>query len=278
MNIFKTYHPLVIFIYFTSIIIFSVICMHPIYIVISFIFSSIYLISLNGRFIKYVIPLILTISVFYPAYNHEGLTTLTYLPDNNPLTMESVVYGVALAFSLTATLMWFLCSIKVLTSDKLMCIFATLHPSISLMTSITLQFVPRFTYHMKKTFYAHRGIGLDGEKVNIFKKIKLWMSVFSITVTWAAENCINISDSMKSRGYGFFKRSSFSLYRYKKTDILATVTVILLIIHIVVTPTNFQYFPHISFNSVKISHIIIYSVFCSFPLLVEISEKIKKWV
>ena len=30
-----------------------------------------------------------------PAFNHEGATLLTYLPSGNPLTLESILYGLA---------------------------------------------------------------------------------------------------------------------------------------------------------------------------------------
>ena len=275
MNIFKTYHPFVNFIYFMSVIIFSVICTHPAYIAISFVFASLYMIFLKGKFIKYAVPIILVISVFYPAVNHEGITILAYLPDDNPLTMESIIYGVALAFSTTSALLWFFCCTKVLTTDKLMCIFGTFRPCASLIFSITLRFVPRFTEHMRISFKAHNGIGKGIKSSNVFNRIKLWISVFSATVTWAAENSIDISDSMQSRGYGVAKRSSFSLYRYKKTDMFATANVILLILYIVITPTNFQYFPYTNFNSIKITNIIVYSFYCSFPFLIEIPYKIK---
>ena len=36
-------------------------------------------------------------AVVNPAFVHQGVTILTYLPSGNPLTLESILYGLAAA-------------------------------------------------------------------------------------------------------------------------------------------------------------------------------------
>lgn len=42
--------------------------------------------------------------------------------------------------------------------------------------------------------------------------------MLSILVTWALENAIETSDSMRSRGYGLHGRTAFSIYRLTRRD------------------------------------------------------------
>lgn len=42
--------------------------------------------------------------------------------------------------------------------------------------------------------------------------------MLSILVTWALENAIETSDSMRSRGYGLKGRTAFSIYKFTKKD------------------------------------------------------------
>ena len=42
--------------------------------------------------------------------------------------------------------------------------------------------------------------------------------MLSILVTWALENAIETSESMRSRGYGLKGRTAFSIYKFTKKD------------------------------------------------------------
>ena len=44
------------------------------------------------------------------------------------------------------------------------------------------------------------------------------MTVIGVLTSWALEGSITTSDSMRSRGYGTSKRTSFTVYRMTKTD------------------------------------------------------------
>ena len=96
MNEFAKYHPLINFIYFTAVIVFSMIFVHPICLVTSLLCSVIYSIILNGKkalkFIAMLLPLMLISALINPAFNHEGVTVIEYLPSGNPLTLESILY------------------------------------------------------------------------------------------------------------------------------------------------------------------------------------------
>ena len=48
-----------------------------------------------------------------------GVTILRYMGDN-PLTLESILYGVAIAVMFGSVILWFSCVHVIMTSDKLM--------------------------------------------------------------------------------------------------------------------------------------------------------------
>ena len=79
-----------------------------------------------------------------PAFNHEGATILTYLPSGNPLTMESMFYGVAAAVMLASVVLWFSSYNEVMTSDKFVYLFGRIIPALSLVLSMALRFIPKF--------------------------------------------------------------------------------------------------------------------------------------
>ena len=73
-----------------------------------------------------------------PAFNHEGATILTYLPSGNPLTLESMLYGVAAAVMLASVVLWFSSYNEVMTSDKFVYLFGRVIPALSLVLSMAL--------------------------------------------------------------------------------------------------------------------------------------------
>ena len=98
--------------------------MNPICLAASFAGALCYYIRLRGakalRFcIRGVLPIMLLAALVNPAFNHEGATILCYLPGGNPLTLESILYGLAAAVLLSASILWFGCYSEINTSDKL---------------------------------------------------------------------------------------------------------------------------------------------------------------
>ena len=148
-NIFSTYHPLVNFLYFIFIFFFSMVFMHPVCLAISLIGAFIYSVSLKGqRAVKFnvafILPTMLVTALINPVFNHEGATVLTYLHTGNPLTLESIIYGIAAATMLAAVICWFTCYNEVMTSDKFVYLFGRIIPALSLILSMSLRFVPKF--------------------------------------------------------------------------------------------------------------------------------------
>lgn len=220
---FSAYHPVVNFLYFGLVIAFSMFLMHPASLLISLASALAYAIYLNGRravrfSLLYLLPMLVMAAVLNPAFNHEGATILTYLPSGNPLTLESMAYGVAAAVMLAAVVTWFTCYTEVMTSDKFVYLFGRVIPALSLVLSMALRFVPRFKSQLHVVSEAQRCIGRSAQDGSLLRRFRNAVTILSILVTWALENAIETADSMKSRGYGLPGRTAFSLYRFDSRD------------------------------------------------------------
>jgi energy-coupling factor transport system permease protein len=214
-----------------------------------------------------------------PAFNHQGGTILTYLPSGNPLTLESIVYGVAAAAMLVTVISWFSCFNQVMTSDKFVYLFGRIIPALSLILAMALRFAPRFTAQIKVISNAQKCIGRDVSSGNLLQKAKHGIKILSILVTWALENAIETADSMKSRGYGLPGRTAFSIYRFDRRDLCALVFVLACGATVIAGSAGgayyFRYFPTVKY-SVNIPMYAVFFALNIFPISINIYED-KKW-
>lgn len=220
---FSRCHPAVNFLFFTLVLVFSMIFRHPVSLAVSLVCACAYATLLGGRSalrfqLRWMLPLMLLAAVVNPAFNHYGVTILAYFPNGNPLTLESILYGLAAAAMLAAVLMWFYCYNAVVTSDKFVYLFGRLIPALSLVLSMALRFVPRFKQQFGVVADAQRCLGRDVSSGKLFARLKTAIKIFSIVITWALENAITTADSMRSRGYGEPGRTAFSIYHFDARD------------------------------------------------------------
>ena len=156
--------------------------------------------------------------VINPLFSHEGATMLFYLKDGNPVTLESILYGVGSGIMLACVVSWFSVFHAVMTSDKFMYLFGKVIPAFSLLLSMSLRFVPRFTGQIKKVAQAQQCIGRNVNNGKVWVTGAHGLKILSVTTTWALENSVETADSMMSRAYGLRGRTNFSIYRFDRRD------------------------------------------------------------
>lgn len=222
-NAFASYHPLVNLSYFLLVMAVTVLVMHPVYLVISLLGAVLYGCTIDGaksmRFTLFAaVPMMVFVVVLNPLFHHGGVTVLGYLPSGNPLTLESILYGLGAGVLMAAMAVWFRCYSAVMTADKFVYLFGSAAPAISLILSMTLRFVPMFYRQFQQIRETQRGIGRDLTDGSLLERIRHGITILSILLTWALEHAIETADSMKSRGYGLPGRTAFSIYRFEKRD------------------------------------------------------------
>lgn len=282
---FSSYHPIVSFLYFTIIIIVSMIFMHPVFVVISLITSIIYSFILNKNKAKQLtlfgIFMAITICIANGLFVHRGVTVLFFFR-GNPITLESILYGALSGFMMMSVIMWFSCYNEIITSDKFLYIFGKILPSIALIISMTLRLIPKLVSQGKIIAQSQKTVGLDYSEGSIMLKIKSYMRILSILVTWALEDAVQTADSMKARGYGVDKRSNFSIFIFIKRDLNMLVFIIIVTIFLIIGYSkglaSLMFYPSIESINFDITSIIIYISFALIsilPIFLEIKEEMR---
>ena len=285
---FAKYHPLVNFLYFTLVIGFSMVLTHPIAQGISLGCAIIYAVQTEGKkavlfTLKWCLPIMLLTAFMNPAFSHEGVTILLYLPTGNPLTLESILYGISAGTMLATVMLWFTNFSRVITSDKFIYLFGRIIPAMSLVLSMTLRFIPKFKAQMEATVDAQKSIGRDISQGSLWHRTKIAVTVLSIMITWSLENAIETADSMKSRGYGLKGRTAFSIYRFDDRDQMAILFLgfcgFFLFTGNLIDAFGFLYFPrlrYVGINTVTMSFEFVYFALCIMPVVLNRAEE-RQW-
>lgn len=283
---FTSFHPIVNFLYFLVVIVSSMFFMHPVFLGISLLCGIAYSIRLNGmkavKFnILYMLPILLLFAVMNPVFNHAGTTIIVYVNDN-PITVESIVYGFASATMFVSVIIWFSCYNAVMTSDKFIYLFGRVIPALSLVLSMVLRLVPKLKAQIRVISNAQKCVGRDVSNGNMLQRARNGLKIISILTTWALENAIETADSMKSRGYGLKGRTSFSNFRFDSRDGIALIWIvalsIVLLFGAIIGENNIVYFPAIIMKPISGFSFLVYSAYgglCLLPLIFNLLEDIK---
>ncbi len=282
---FSKLHPAVNLLFFIGAIAFGVLLQHPVYLLAGIFASGVYYLFLNGRKgmknMLMMIPLFIFVTLFNPIVNTRGVTVLfTYL--DRPYTLEALIYGVAVAATFVLMLLWFGCYGKVLTGDKFTCLFGNLAPSLSLLLVMVFRMIPNLLQKIKQIIGVRNSIGKGTENSSFRDKLNSGMTVIGVLTSWALEGSITTSDSMRSRGYGTAKRTSFMIYRMTAADWISIAVMFVLIGIVVFFAVNggmsAEFLPERSIapiNGKNIIGFIAYLGYLLIPTIMNIREVIQ---
>ena len=282
---FSSYHPIINFVFFAFVILTTIFVLHPVLLAISLISGVTYSIYLYGKkAVKLnliaLLPMMIIAAIFNPLFNHAGMTILFYFRDN-PITLESIYYGIAAAIMIGSVIVWFACYNAIMTSDKFVYLFGRIIPVLSLIFSMTMRFIPKYTHQAKLVAEAQRSIGKSPTSGKLIERLKSGAMIFSVMITWALENGVETADSMKSRGYGLKGRTAYSNYRFDARDRSLCIALVVLMLAILLAFTfkilSVQYFPQFEMNSLGALQIVLYifhAAVCFLPLVLNIIEDI----
>ena len=207
-------HPAVNFLWAALVITGAMVLHHPASLAAALVCSLLWAVKLGGkqsaRFaLRAMLPLLLITAALNPLFTHQGATILWYFPSGNPLTLESILYGISSGVVLVTVIFWFSGLTKVLTSDKFMILFGRAVPALSLVLSMSMGMVPRFRRRLRQVVRGQKAIGRDPAEGTLLQRARKSMTVLSILITWALEDAIHTADSMRGRGYGLPGRTAY---------------------------------------------------------------------
>ena len=279
---FSKCHPAVNFLFFAGAIGSSAFIQHPIFLLVGIFAGAIYYLLLNGRrgwkMILGFIPLFLLLTAINPLFNTYGETPLCYL-FGRPYTLEALRYGAALSGVFVSMLLWFGCYNKVLTSDKFTSLFGNLVPAISLLLVMVFRMVPNLMRKAAQFAAARKSIG-KGAAENAATKEKLsdGMTVLGALTSWALEGSVITGDSMRSRGYGTARRSSFMIYRMGVADWVLLILIVSLLALMIIAACLGQmtatFMPEFDIASISWG-IIPYTLYLLIPIVLHTKEAIQ---
>lgn len=282
---FSRYHPIANFAYFAAAIAFSMVYMHPLFLIISNLAALSYLIYLNGKkafgyLFKFVAPTAALAVLVNFLFNHRGGTILFYMYGGNPATLESLIYGISAAAMFASVLLWFACLNRVFTTDKFIYLFGRIIPSLSLILSMILRFVPLFKRRYTQVSEAQKGLysKTDSGKRG---KARRAFNTLSIMLTWSLENAVGVADSMRARGYGLRGRTAFTTFRMYFRDTLSVVATMcasaLLITLGVFGAVSVEFYPRFEYSESIFTALggILYAVLCLTPLAINLTGDLR---
>ena len=215
-------HPLLNFAYFAFVIGVTMFSMHPVFLAASFVMAWVYSIVLQGksavRFNLFtLVPLIVVMTLINTLNVHNGVTVLFYLNDNR-ITLEAILFGLASSVMLTSVIIWFRCFGIIVTADKLIYLFGRVAPVIALTLSMIMRYIPLLKSRFHEISMGQRCMGRVPKGRNLLKRIRLYGKELSILIAWSLEASIESADSMEARGYGLHGRTSFHLFRFSSGE------------------------------------------------------------
>ena len=282
---FSDCHPIVNFIFYIGAITMGMCFWHPLFLLCSLILSVSYYFIIKRNFIrqlKWMLIFFLLISFGNPIFNHLGETVLFTYFGGQPYTLEALFYGFAMASMFLIIIIWFSTYNEVMTSDKFLYCFGGLAPSVSMILTMVLRLVPSFIKKTQQIAGARKCVGMSVEDGTKSEKIEHGITIVSALTSWALEGGVVMSDSMRSRGFGYGKRTSFSIYRMKKSDIHLLILMMILIFTIILCAVrggvDAVYFPRSQIadldNIWTILGVICYFIFLSIPTALHLLEEL----
>ncbi len=269
---FSRYHPAVNFLFFLLAIGFGVVLQHPAYLLAAIVCSGSYYLSLRGsrgwKLIAGTAVMFALLTLVNPLTNTDGKTVLFTL-FSRPVTGEALAYGAATASIFVIMMLWFGCYNLVMTSDKFTSLFGRLIPALSLLLVMVLRLIPNLLRRTRQIQGARGAIGKGLNAQSTGKeKLLSGTAVLSALTDWALESSIVTGDSMRSRGYGSAKRTSFQIYRMTMRDwVLLGIMGILTALVLLLGAVDASYTPEMILAPVTGTNLVGFGAYCALLLI-----------
>ena len=280
---FANLHGAVSFLYFTAVILVTVLVLHPAVTLVSLALAAANLAALEGGRglllrVRWLAPLIVLAAVFNALVSHRGVTALLTLRSGNAVTLESLVFGLVAGGMLAAAVLWFACFHAVLTSDKLLALTGRRLPALSLLFSMSLRLVPRVRRQLRLTSEARRAFCPE---TTLSARVRGGVRTLSSTVSWMLERSVVTADVMRARGHGLDGATVFRRERFGAREAGFAVCFALLcaaVLALLLTGCGTaEYYPALRFAAWDARGILFLSAWallCALPLLLNGREAI----
>lgn len=285
-NHIKDFHPLILFIYFISILVFLVTLTNPVFVVTGFgawLFYVLLLLRFKEflKVIFYSIPMILFIALINPLFYHEGNTPLLYINDT-PITLEALLYGVFTGVMILSLIYVFKAFDRCIDSHKFIYLFGRIIPTLALMITMIMRFIPYFNRKLKIITQTQATMGVSTSQGSFKSRLQSGSNILSVLVSYSLESTVDTADSMKARGYGLKGKTHYNSYVITARDIILLAFVLAFDIFFFILlgfgTYKFEFYPGITklvFDTRFIITVCIYLVFMGLPIIINLLEEVR---
>lgn len=277
MRAFREYNPLSLLIFFLCAVLIPSAVMNPVIALLSAAGSVSLGVVLRGKAHGwlFLLALLAVMTLVNPLFSRSGVTVL-FVVNDSPVTLEALICGAVVATSIVSALCWLRSFSAIMTADKLLYLFGSFSPRLSLVLSIALRYIPLLRRQARRINRAQTALGLC-----VDEGMRGKCRIFSVLTTWALENGIVTADSMTARGCGLGRRTFFSPFRFGRADALLSLLSVALA---AITAAGlficggYDYYPEFSApngSPLLACAYVCYGVLAFLPSIIEAGDKIK---
>lgn len=217
-NYFKERHPLAVVIYLLGMLLLIVTSEYDKIMILWFCLLAVNDIMVFGpaeslRSMRYYFVMIAAMAVFQVIFYHQGETVFLYVNDQ-PWTIEALLYGVYMGFMVAALFLWFRLFQSLLDNQKITWLLGKRFPVIALIVSMVFCYYEKFLYKIDKIKEVWSTFGTEQK----FGKLKHAGIILSVLLTVMLEDSVDTAMSMTARGYGTCRRTSYMRYPWEWSD------------------------------------------------------------
>ena len=133
------------------------------------------------------------------------------------ITLEAVGYGITSGLMLMAMILWFAYYSVVMTEDKFLYLFGQIAPGSALLITTALQMIPKLKRQLTQIQISQQLLGTKPKTLQ--EKFSAGLRHLSTLIGWSMEDAVEQADSMRARGYGIRRRTTFHLFVFDSRDL-----------------------------------------------------------
>ena len=216
---FERFNPFALLLYFLASALIAAFFVNPVITAVSLVGSLVFFLSVcqnRGKTLLLSLLLFIIMALVNPIFSHNGKTVL-FLLNDNPITLEAILFGVNSSAIIVSVLLLFRCFTEIMTSGRLLYIFGIFSPKLALILSMSLRYVPMFSRQARRIKRSQKVMGAYGDG-NSIDRLKADCGVLSAMTTWALENGIITAESMDARGFLLSGKTHFRRYGFSARD------------------------------------------------------------
>lgn len=280
MNTFGAYHPGVIFLYFAVVAAILIMIFDPVLLGIGFVSQTIFYVYVKGflkgaKFAGRCLLFVCICMVINALINHRGIQVL-FMIGGLPVTVECMVYGMMTGFLLADSMLVFGTFQSIMTSEKMMSLFAGVFPSFSLLFSMALGLIPKLKRDYEQLRETHKQAENQGFRPIMFQK-----GLLSALIGLTLEDSLDRGISMKYRGYGQGKRTSICRRTFGKRDAVLLAAIVCLAAAgagcYVTSQSGMEVFPYIEYecDGGGAAAYVLFAVLFQIPMVLNVKEELR---